>query len=226
MPLPIPYNLTAVAFNGKATLRWQIERSPSQPLAGYNIYCQSPYKIDTSFAAQPYNHAPYPGDTDGDIKKESLELSGLENGREYVAFIRTVGTANNLSGISNFCRFTPALKGEFTISTDHLGENGGYCFEKMKSTAARDPENDIYLYATADRIGLSSPHRLGAGLRRTFFNSPIISTAAMETVPIRRGDSIWIQTKAGIWDLEIVKIENNDGRVQATIRFISQKIYK
>jgi len=158
-----PYNLQVVSKSHGAFLSWQINRVKGVPVGGYNIYLadspESPGKL--------YNSGPYPGDTDGDITRESIELMRLTNGKIYYVYINTVLNGGKLSTPSARVKFIPLSQGSIKISPNHSTSKSGYSFIKEKLTAARDFDNDFYIYATADKIGISSPSRLHSSLRKT-----------------------------------------------------------
>jgi len=209
--LPAPYNLNATGARGRVTLAWSIDRSSKVLISGYNIYLAESLTVADmekwpEISSTPHNDFPYPGDTDGDINRESILISGLVDGTTYLAAIRTVGPGGILSAPSDLVSFILQKSGEFIISANQLTAEGGYNFEDGISVPGRDPRSDIYLYATPDRIGLSSPHRLGAGLRRTKFRSDGENASASETIVISKGKIIQLESRRGLAQLRIVEI--------------------
>jgi len=169
--LPVPYNVLVETQHKSAVIYWSVDRSRERPISGYNIYLsEKPLKgLFSKWEKnhpEPYNHAPFPGDTDGDITTESFEIAHLENGKTYYVSVRTVGLAGAESDASREIEFVPLAKGEFLISSNHSSENGGFCFDRNISVPARDPRCDIYLYAKRDAVGLSSPSDSGKQLFR------------------------------------------------------------
>lgn len=158
-----PYNLQVVSKSHGAILTWQIKRIKDVPVGGYNIYLAESPKS----SGELYNSGPYPGDTDGDITRESIELTRLTNGKRYYVYIRTVLNGGKSSAPSARVEFMPLSQGRIKISQNHSTPKSGYSFKKEKFTAARDFDNDFYIYATADKIGISSPLRLHSSLRKT-----------------------------------------------------------
>jgi hypothetical protein len=220
--IPKPYNLTADANSGKASLYWSIDRTPDLLLSGYRIYLtNNSHPIDTSAwiasPGIPYNTDLYPGDTDGDITRESYNLDNLENGRIYYAMIRTVGFDSRESALSNIVSFRPLARGEFAISTNHLGDNGGFNFETETQVPGKDRRSDLYLYSNGNKTGLSSPSRLSAGLRKTTFSANRGDN--LETIAIKTGDKIMLKTKYGDVDLTIVSLDGNYPDISAKIRY-------
>jgi hypothetical protein len=208
--IPVPYGLKAETASHRATLYWSINRTKRDLISGYDIFIGDQSRIEdrtlwSKHPGSPYNPIPYPGDTDGDISRESIQLKNLDNGRTYLAEVRTVASNGVRSEPSNIIEFTPFARGVFIISSNHEARDGGFNFETETQFPGRDPNSDIYLYATETRIGLSAPYRLGAGLRDTKFFMPP-SGDPLETIPIRKGQSIKVQTRDGIADLKIEEI--------------------
>lgn len=168
----------------------------------------------------PFNHGPYPGDTDGDISQESFPLMNLANGKIMYAIVKTVGIDGRESAPSNITEFTPLAQGEFIISADHEAPDGGFDFVNSRSVPGRDPRSDIYLYATSDRIGLSSPSRLGAGLRRTWFQEPLFGKPEAETIRIGAGDRFMVKLKTGSARIRIESILGQYPDVSAKISYV------
>ncbi len=141
-------------------------------ISGYNIYLGDDSAVSDTAAwkkmpGTPYNPTPYPGDTDGDNSKESMPLDRLTNGRTYYVMVRTVGPDGRESESSNLTVFRPLAQGSFIISSNHEASDGGFNFEDESSAPGRGPRSDIYLYDNGAKVGLSSPSRLGAGMRRS-----------------------------------------------------------
>jgi hypothetical protein len=221
--IPRPYDLTVNANSGKATLYWSIDRTLNPPISGYRIYLtNNSHPIDTAAWKDnpgiPYNSDPYPGDTDGDITHESYNLDNLENGKFYYAIIRTVGFDNRESALSNVVSFRPLAGGEFTISSNHLGDDGGFNFETGTQVPGKDRRSDLYLYSNGNKTGLSSPSRLSAWLRKTSFSAG--GEHNLETIAIKAGDKILLETKYGHIDLTVVSLDGNYPEISAKIRYI------
>lgn len=119
--------------------------------------------------------------------------------------MRTVGISGAESGVSKEVEFVPLARGEFTISSNHSSENGGFSFDRDSSLPARDPRCDIYLYAKRDVVGLSSPGRLSAGLRKTTFTKQ--NEKNVETVKIKPGDRLIVKTRNGKAEIAIKSID-------------------
>lgn len=162
--IPVPYNLKASAFNGKATLLWKVNRPTNFVSGGYNIYLREA-RADSAIL---YNQIPYPGDTDGDPNKETFEITDLKNGQAYFTWVRMLAANGALGAASETLQFIPFESGQLTIYFDMLRDSSGYSFVKHKYTKARDFNNDFYLY---DKNGphISSPSVYNSGLRKSTF---------------------------------------------------------
>jgi hypothetical protein len=221
--LPVPYDLKAESDSHRAILSWSIERSQAPVISGYNIYLGNNSKDSSAWISNPgspYNQAPYPGDTDGDINHESIPLENLTNGKIYFVIIKTVGPDGAESNPSNMAVFQPLAQGEFILSTNYLVSDGGFNFESGKSVPGRDPRNDLYLYSTANNIGLSSPYRLGAGFRKSKFSALGNGSSSDETIRISRGDKLAIKTRYGQAEITIEDILENQPVVSVKVRYI------
>ncbi len=221
--LPIPYDLNIETKNRRAVIYWSVDRSKDKPISGYNIYL-SDKPLEKHFSKweknrpKPYNHAPFPGDTDGDVTRESFEITNLENGKTYYISVRTVGITGAESGVLKEVEFVPQPRGEFMISSNHSSKNGGFSFDEDISVPARDPRCDIYLYAKRDVVGLSTPGRLSAGLRKTAFTKR--NEKNVETVKIKAGDRLTVETRYGRAEISVKSIDHIDLEASAVIEYI------
>ena len=222
--LPAPHNLRAEDANGRAGLFWSVDRKDGILISGYNIYLSEAAGAGDTLTwnnapQKPHNDFPYPGDTDGNINTESYPIAGLRDGRSYTALVRTLGPGGALSEPSNMVIFESIGEGEFVIGNDHQAENGGFNFERGISIPGADPQSDIYLYATRDKVGLSSPSRLGAGLRKTEFLAGGASIAPLETVAIARGDIFTLRAHRGLATIKVEEIQGSYPRIKARISY-------
>jgi hypothetical protein len=206
-----------------AVVNWTVDRAGSRPISGYNIYL-SEEPLENMFgkwgkdSPEPYNHSPFPGDTDGDKSKESYEITNLVNGKTYFVSVRTVDPAGNESDAAGELKFVPLANGRFQINSDHSSDRGGFSFDKNISLPARDPRCDIYLYAKKDAVGLSSPSRLSAGLRKTAFSNS--KEKKVETIKIKSGDRLTIDTRNGRAEITIERIRHEGSSATADIHYI------
>jgi len=163
----IPFNLSATTKTNGATLSWQINRT-SEPIGGYNIYLaespEDPGKL--------YNSGAYPGDTDGDKSRESIELANLENGIEYYIYLKIIYSDNTESDASEKISFMPLAKGNIRLSFNHTAIKSGYSFAEDKYTIVRDFANDVYVSHVDSKPIIGSPSRIHPSLRATgIFNA-------------------------------------------------------
>ncbi len=189
-----PYNLQVVSKSHGAILSWQINRIKDAPIGGYNIYLAESPKSP----GELYNSGPYPGDTDGDITHESIELMRLTNGKRYYVYIKTVLNGGKSSAPSDRVEFMPLSQRRIKISQNHSTPKSGYSFKKEKLTAARDFDNDFYIYATADKIGISSPSRLHSSLRKTLIKIKGNANSKFnQTQPLIKGKTYLLKISDG-----------------------------
>lgn len=208
-----------------ATIYWSVDRREGQLISGYNVYLsrkplQGRFPDWHKSHAELYNHTPYPGDTDGDITRESFEIAHLENGWPYCVSVRAVAPGGSESKPSNEVEFIPLARGEFIISDNHSAANGGFSFDHEMSVTARDRRCDLYLYSKGDIVGLSSPSRLAAGLRKTAFAESGNPGSPDETIKIREGSRIVVSARHGLGVLSVNRVSRLDSEVTATIEYI------
>jgi hypothetical protein len=209
-----PYNLKAVAGSHSAELVWQTRRDSKTNIGGYNIYlADSP-----SSEGELYNSAPYPGDTDGDITRESITIPNLENGHRYYAYIRTLLGNGELSRPTGTVEFMPLDQGRLTITTNHTAEGSGYSFTQGKYTPARDFANDFYIYATEAKAGISSPSRLHSSLRQTYIT---LNNKKDLTQPLQKGAQYILDTAdGGRAILTLVQLTGKAPALEASFNYI------
>lgn len=194
-------------------------------ISGYNIYLGDDSSVRDTFAWQkmpgtPYNQIPYPGDTDGDNTRELIPLDILVNGRMYYAIVRTVGPDGRESASSNLAVFRPLAQGSFIISSNHEATDGGFNFEDESLVPGRGPRSDIYLYDNGEKVGLSSPNRLGAGMRKSLIFESSGDKNGDETVQISTGEKLIVKTKAGRAEITIEEIIGKYPETKARIEYI------
>jgi hypothetical protein len=215
----VPYEIKVETRSGGGVLYWRVNRQSNSPISGYNVYIAE----SSDSNAKLYNNTPYPGDTDGDINRESIELAGLENGRKYYVYIRTVFPDGKLSQPSARIELVPFSQGRLEISQNHTTGQSGYSFDKERYTQARDFDNDFYIYATANITGISSPSRLHSGLRKTLINTTGGSAKKpfAETQPLVKGETYILTTAdGGTARLNVVKIIGRLPNLKAILDFI------
>ncbi|RKX18691.1 MAG: hypothetical protein DRP26_04755 [Candidatus Zixiibacteriota bacterium] len=215
----VAYDLKVKPVNRGGILSWRIYRQEDSPISGYNIYIAE----SSDSEGWLYNKTPYPGDTDGDINLESIELMGLENGRRYYVFIRTVFPDGKLSRPSVRVEFTPLFKGRLEISQNHTTIQSGYSFAKERYTKARSFDNDFYIYATSSKMGISSPSRLHPDLRITLINKVdnLAKGSFEQTQPLIKGETYILKTAdGGTARLKVVKITGKPPLLKVVLDFV------
>jgi len=213
-PVIVPFNLEIQTGSQTAKLFWQVNRDSSAIISGYNIY----FVDSSNNEGELYNNSPYPGDTDGDITRESIILPDLENGRTYSAYIKTVYTDYTLSEPSATVSFTPLAQGTITLSQNHTDNNSGYSFALEKYTKARDFENDIYIYSTGTKAGISSPSRLHSSLRETLITR---NNNSDFTQPLKKGQIYILTTADGAKvKLALTSLSDRPSALEATFDYI------
>lgn len=192
-----PHDIIATPKDKACLVFWKIDRLPNVPIHGYDIQLsESPNGPWNSYQINPY-----PGDTDGDIFRESIELQNLKNGATYYLRIITVISDDLASEPSAICSFTPYESGTAEISTDLNSENSGFCFSQKRNLPAKDYANDIYFFYNKRKKGLSSPSLLHPHLKKTliargdiesdnqgaFAQSQPLDTSAIYTIKTAEG---------------------------------------
>ena len=220
-PPPIPFNLEAAAQNGRATLSWQVRRSPAVPISGYNIYISEDAAADGNL----YNSLPYPGDTDDDTTRESIEIPNLTNGKRYYVYLKTVIADGRLTPSSEKISFLPLRRGQIKIKFHLQVDSSGYSFSLDKYTPAHDYDNDIHLFFKDDRPGISSPSLLHPSLRRTVFckNCSRFSEKANYSTSLRPvvGEYFIARTESGATvELKLLRLEKKWSANRAIFEYV------
>ena len=212
-----PFNLKAVADNNAASIYWQTNRQENASISAYNIYIAESADAE----GELYNSSPFPGDTDGDITRESFALPRLTNGTRYYAYIRTVRKDGSLSEPSPKVSFMPLQSGRLEISTNYTKDRSGYSFAKEKYTIARDFDNDFYIYINTDKAGISSPSRLHSSLRETLIKYESDKNDKFEkTKPLVKGKTYILKTSAGGQArLTLLKLTRDNSNQSATFDY-------
>jgi hypothetical protein len=159
----------------KFRLVWEIDRERADIIRGYNVYVSD----DGSVASLPpdskrlrkhlYQASTYPGDTDGDIRRESITIERLEPGIRYYVHVRTVFPNGQQSPPSEEQEVIPRPRGRIVLSPRFSGGDDGFSFRRNEIVPPTSEANDLYLYTTAEGVFLASPSRLNRGLRETRF---------------------------------------------------------
>lgn len=211
----IPYALKAITASESATISWQINLQDASKISGYNIYVADSPNSESEL----FNSAPYPGDTDDDVTRETYLIPRLENGHRYFVSVRTVFSDGSLSKPTSIVSFLPLAQGKLTISQNYNTDHSGFCFATEKYSRARDFENDIYIFATKTKSGISSPSRLHSSLRNTK-----ISNAGgnySQSQPLQKGNTYIIKTvDGGHAKLTLIEIKRSVPSIEATFKYI------
>lgn len=213
----IPFALKAEAKNQGALLYWRIDR-PGAPIRGYDIYLAD----SQDGPGDLYNSTPYPGDTDGDASRESIELTGLINGKTYFVHITTVRGDGSLSAPSSRIEFRPLDKGRISISSNYLIDHSGYDFADRQSMIARHDGNDFYIYANGSKMGISSPSRMHSSLHRTRIKIEGRPDTQYDlTQPLSNGTSYMLElANGGRAKLTVIDIRDGNSSILATFDYI------
>jgi hypothetical protein len=168
-----PTELTARPFYKRVNLAWKTNRTEYTAISGYNIYLWDERDVSdtTNGGFQRINPEPYPGDTDGDIARESYPLEGVDNGVIYRAYVTTAYPDGTESARSNIVKVIPRPEGSFTLRESFRGNESGFSLRKIKSVPTDDPDNDIYLANINGALWVASPQRISVVLRQSKFYS-------------------------------------------------------
>ncbi|MFQ5869826.1 MAG: hypothetical protein ACE5JC_07975 [Candidatus Zixiibacteriota bacterium] len=232
---PRVHDLKVRNGDGMAVIVWNSEKRAGQPMLGYNIYISMKANPDLT-EVQPFNTAPYPGDTDGDISVETFEAIPLENGVEYFVFVRSVrldGTESEPTGVVSF---VPRKEGTFVLKQNFQANESGFDFGKGVSIAARSEGNDIYFYSKSGENGFGSPKRLGGLLRKSLFMDLGAKTdfdklnsfrtenfSGREKLVIHSGHVYIVKTRGNCFGkLKVESIRGRQGQREVVIRYCFQ----
>lgn len=232
---PRVYDLKVINGDGMATILWNSEKRAGQPILGYNIYISRKANPDLT-EVQPFNTAPYPGDTDGDISLETFEAVHLENGVEYFVFVRSVGLDGTESEPTGVLSFVPRKEGTFVLKQNFQANESGFDFGNGVSIAARSEGNDIYFYSKPGENGLGSPKRLGGLLRKSLFMDlgakidfdkmdliDIKNFSGREKLVIHSGHVYIVKTQGNCFGkLKVESIRGRQGQKEVVIRYCFQ----
>jgi hypothetical protein len=189
----------------RLTVSWK--KSGSGAISGYNVYIG-----DTPGGGRPFNHEPFPGDTDPDDGVEHFVAEGLDNGVKYFVSVAVVHPDRSLSPRSTPIPVACGPRGEIELAVRYRGERAGYSFEKNTYVPSDNANNDLYFFSNDGLDMLASPSRLDGFLNHSRFlvlpyrgdfrsvadqvmQSPLKATE--DRVSVSRGDWLLIQTAAG-----------------------------
>jgi hypothetical protein len=156
-------------------LIWKVDRNRTDLIRGYNVYVSEDGSVaglspdSKRLAKYLYQASTYPGDTDGDIRRESITVERVEPGVRYYVHVRTVFPNGEQSPPSEELDVIPRPRGRIVLSPRFSGGDDGFSFRRDKIVPPTSEANDLYLYTTTEGFFLASPSRLDQGLRETRF---------------------------------------------------------
>jgi Fibronectin type III domain len=201
--------------NKYVRIAWDPGCPPIRILQGFNIYAY-PHPLgltDPNLALpesiKPLNPEVYPGDTEGNLNRETYELKNLDIGVKYYVHVRAVYDDGTLSTPTNEIEIICYPQGIIELNRAHSGEKDGFSFEKFDYYGTDALINDIYYYNKDGKDYLCSAARIsavnkktrlfsvqgGESLRNMIDMEP--SGVSSERLEIREGDNCLIKTEAG-----------------------------
>jgi hypothetical protein len=210
-----PTNLEAKSNDRTLSLKWNTNCPDDKLLSGYNIYLlESPldsqyYTTTLPTKLKPYNHTPYPGDTDPASDYETMTITNLDNGREFFITVRTVFPDNSMTVSSNEVGIMCRPEGAFELAFRYSGLDDGFSFKSGESVRADSDENDIYFFHKDGFDFIASPKRLNGFIRDSKFYSLgktediyqypelTLDIPAVEKIPVIPGESYIVGTADG-----------------------------
>ncbi len=168
-PVCLPQNIRAEAASNKMTVIW--EMPCTDLIAGYHIYIsESPLVGQNGImetGAEPFNHTPFPGDTNPHDGIEHYEAEGLDNGVPYYVSVRVVRPDQTLSPPSEEIVVICGPRGYLELAIRYQADNDGFSFTGDSLVRADALDNDVYYYHKDGVDYLASPKRLNGFLRDT-----------------------------------------------------------
>ncbi|MBD3297978.1 MAG: hypothetical protein GF341_04925 [candidate division Zixibacteria bacterium] len=231
----------SVSPNG-AVVEWQVDRQRDDVIRGYNVYVGRQPGLDQLSLDNErlddalHNQSTYPGDTDGDIRSESIVLQRLETGERYYVHVRTVFPGGQASPPSEERVFMPRPQGVITLHPRLSGLNEGYSFTNDTTVELRSLQNDLYIYTIRDTAFLASPSRLSDGLRTTRFVNlgyadeftayPEMSSAnGVDKVALDKGQVLGVRLNDDrIAKLRVVSIDKEADPMAVTFQYRYQPV--
>jgi hypothetical protein len=211
-----PYNVSVEVNDRQMTITWRY--NCSRLMSGYFIYISEESLADQYPGTQlpesvkPFNHTPFPGDTDPEDETEHFVAEGLENGVKYYVSVRVVNPDRTLSRPSNEVVVVCGPRGEIELSMRYKSDRDGFSFEKNAYVRADDIDNDLYFFFKDGTNYLVSPIRLDGFLKanklkmlpfKGEFDQVKTKLAALgsrpdkDRVAVRRGDWVYILSPNG-----------------------------
>ncbi len=235
-----PTNLVVKSNDHTLFLKWNTNCPRETLLSGYYIYLEDKpiYAYHNQLpprGAKPYNHVPYPGDTDPEDRWETMEVNNLNNGVEYYVSVRALYPDRTVSVSSNEVAAMCRPEGEFELAYRYADLDDGFSFADGISVRADGETNDLYFYNKDGFDFIASPHRLNGFLRKSLFYSLgktkdiyqypdlDLDVPPVEKMPVLEGESYLIKTADGNFAkirLEKISGENKERRMK--IKYIYQ----
>lgn len=239
-----PSNLEVRSDDRTLHLKWDTNCPDSILITGYFIYLETKpinpaaYPERPPDDIEPFNQAPYPGDTDPEDSFETMEIGNLENGVEYFVSVRTVFPDGRLSPSSDEISVICRPEGRFDLAYRYADLNDGFSFREGRPVRADGEANDLYYFFSNDNVDyIASPERLNGYLRHSDFYSlgptesiyqyPTLELdiPPLEKMPVRQGESYLVQTADGNYaKIRIEKISGERKERYLTVTYIYQTI--
>lgn len=167
--LCIPVDLEIDSVRGHyAKVGWNPGCPGERLFIGFNLYL-SPYPLAEIHPGRklpdevkPFNLEVYPGDTEGNSRRETFEFEEIESATRYFVHVRIVYSDKTLSLPSNEIELICYPQGEMELAVSYSGGNDGYSFINDSLCRTDDLENDIYYYNKDGKDYLCSASKLGA----------------------------------------------------------------
>jgi len=154
---------------------WQTHRKRGDIIHGYNVYVATESGLtdfpDNSpeLKAALFGGFTFPGDTDGDIRTETIRIDNVTSGTRYFVHVRTAFADGSLGHPSNEVEVVPRPRGRLTICPLTGQCEDGFSFRLDQAVDRISIDNDFYIYQTKTDVFVASPSRLDRSLRKTLF---------------------------------------------------------
>lgn len=156
------YDFNVAPDHKQLTISWRMQGSAM--ISGYNVYIsEQPAHEGT----EPYNDAPFPGDTDPNDGVEHYAAVGLRNGVKYYVSVRVVYPDGSLSEPTPEETVVCGGRGTIVLSVRYKSDEDGFSFDQNRAVRADADENDLYFYSKDGEDFLASPVRLNGFQRDT-----------------------------------------------------------
>ncbi|MEW5873910.1 MAG: hypothetical protein AB1752_01860 [Candidatus Zixiibacteriota bacterium] len=180
--------------SNRVAIAWTVDRNGSDILRGYNIYVSEDSTLpnrqtgDEALAGALYGGTHYPGDTDGDIRRESITIEDLSTGSVYYLHVRIVFPDGSESLPSNQIQVVPRPRGVFALVPRFEAGHDGFSFADDMPVEGTSEQNDLYMYVAEGDVFLASPDRLDRSLHVTRFVD-LGSSGSLDEHPVFPGEA-------------------------------------